>query len=355
MTLLEWHAFQLFNRADYFSLILNSGKLTQEILVDMYVCVEHGRLDWMRRNQKTIRADLYHGALEAMGNDDEEQIGRALILPSTFIGGPRYKNQLFHDAMSLVTEFGKPAYFITMTANPMWPEIQAELLPHQTAMDWPDLVARVFHVKFHELLDDVTKRGRLGVCLAHVYTVEFQKRGLPHTHTLLIMDHKSTPRSAEGIDQHVSAEIPDKTRSPQLHEAVGRFMLHGPCRADKCKTADGCKLGFPKAFRDSTDVPENAYPNYQRRAGGPTYNRCGIPVDCSMVVPYNAFLLLKFNCHINVEISASIQAVKYIFKYISKGQDRARLDLVGGNEVLAFLDAWYIGAAEGECVQLDKL
>ena len=42
-----------------------------------------------------------------------------------------------------------------------------------------------------------------------------------------------------------------------------------------------------------------------------------------MVVPYNKFLLQKYQCHINVEYCASIQSIKYIFDYIHKGSDRA--------------------------------
>jgi hypothetical protein len=40
-------------------------------------------------------------------------------------------------------------------------------------------------------------------------------------------------------------------------------------------------------------------------------------------VPYNPYLLRLFNCHINVEACGSIKAVKYLFKYIYKGHDRA--------------------------------
>jgi hypothetical protein len=43
----------------------------------------------------------------------------------------------------------------------------------------------------------------------------------------------------------------------------------------------------------------------------------------SMVVPYNPCLLRTFNCHINVEAYGSIKSVKYMFKYIYKGHDRA--------------------------------
>ena len=42
----------------------------------------------------------------------------------------------------------------------------------------------------------------------------------------------------------------------------------------------------------------------------------------SWVVPYNPYLLLRYNCHINVEICASTKATKYLYKYIHKGGDK---------------------------------
>jgi hypothetical protein len=46
-------------------------------------------------------------------------------------------------------------------------------------------------------------------------------------------------------------------------------------------------------------------------------------MDNRWVVPYNPYLLQYFNYHINVEACGSIKVVKYLFKYIYKGHDRA--------------------------------
>ncbi|XP_072087101.1 uncharacterized protein [Arachis hypogaea] len=40
------------------------------------------------------------------------------------------------------------------------------------------------------------------------------------------------------------------------------------------------------------------------------------------IVPYNATLLLKYGCHINVEYTCQTSAIKYLFKYVHKGNDR---------------------------------
>ena len=111
-------------------------------------------------------------------------IGKRIVLPSTYPGSPRAMTQNYLDAMALVRRYGKPDYFITMTANPAWPEITRHLREWETAADRPDLVARVFKLKLDELLRDLTERGVLGQAVAYTWVIEFQKRGLPHAHIL---------------------------------------------------------------------------------------------------------------------------------------------------------------------------
>ena len=79
--------------------------------------------------------------------------------------------------MAIVRALGRPTYFVTFTCNPDWPEIRAALLPGQDAQSRPDLVARVFGQKLRALLEDLTKRGIFGRCVALLMVIEFQKRG----------------------------------------------------------------------------------------------------------------------------------------------------------------------------------
>ena len=58
----------------------------------------------------------------------------------------------YQDAMAVVRRYGKPDYFITFTASPAWPEISENLPPGEHAVNRPDLVARVFHLKLKALL-----------------------------------------------------------------------------------------------------------------------------------------------------------------------------------------------------------
>ena len=51
--------------------------------------------------------------------------------------------------------------------------------------------------------------------LAVLYTVEFQKRGLPHCHILLWNDNSSKIKCPEDVDRYVCAELPDEAADPE--------------------------------------------------------------------------------------------------------------------------------------------
>jgi hypothetical protein len=51
---------------------------------------------------------------------------------------------LAKNALVLVSEYGCPHVFLTLTCNPEWPEIQSQLINGQTAFDCPDVTVPVF-------------------------------------------------------------------------------------------------------------------------------------------------------------------------------------------------------------------
>jgi len=104
------------------------------------------------------------------------------------------------DAMSLVQKFGKLDLFITMMCNSGWEEIQNELLPSQTTQDRLDLLARFFKSKFEELKDDIMVKEVLERVIVYVQVFEFQKRGLPHAHMLIILDEYDKLHNLEDYD-----------------------------------------------------------------------------------------------------------------------------------------------------------
>jgi hypothetical protein len=267
------------------------------------------------------------------GDLNGASIGRKIILPSSVHGSPRYLQQRYQDSMAIAAKYGKASLFITMTTNPKWPEITSELLEGQQANDRPDLIARVFKSKLDSLINDLLKKKIFGRAVAHIYVIEWQKRGLPHAHILLWLAAEDAPRSPDDYDRFVSAEIPDPEAFPELFAAVTMHNLHGPCgahvpqqRRPPCCDIDGkCKKGFPKAFEERTIDNPDGYPLYRRRNNGRHVTKNGFELDNRWVVPYNPWLILKYNCHICVEICSSVVSIKYIHKYCYKGPDRATL------------------------------
>lgn len=128
--------------------------------------------------------------------------------------------------MAIACYFRKVDIFLTMTTNPLWDEILRELLPNQTAYDHPDLVARVFHLKKKALIDYIYCKGIFGQTVAYVYTIEFQKRSLPHIHLLIFLDEAYKLLSPETIDSCIMARWPDPVTQPQLFDVVKRVMVH---------------------------------------------------------------------------------------------------------------------------------
>jgi len=90
--------------------------------------------------------------------------------------------------MALVRKYGKPDLFITITTNPNWREIRSNLFPGQQPSDRPDLIVRVFNAKLNEIIEEITKKQIFGQVTYYFYTIEFQKRGLPHAHLLVCLN-----------------------------------------------------------------------------------------------------------------------------------------------------------------------
>ena len=393
----------------------------QQYIVDAYAKIESQRLDWVLQNQQKLRTDSLSGLLDFLhsANDTTPSItpavttvppplasagsssthtpnvdnlpassrtvsssesqppgttGRPVILPATFGGSPRALHQAYLDSMAIVARYGKPDFFLTITANPSWPEIQRNLRPGETAADRPDLVARVFYAKFRRLLQLLTEEHFFGKAVAWTWVIEFQKRGLPHGplrrvlrlavavfkidssplfawvccvifrdqrstiqaspflistiailtgHILLIVVAEAKPRTPSDIDALVSAEIPDPETQPALYALVETHMVHGPCGvlnpSCPCMKDGLCSKNYPKRFVSETTLKVDGYPEYRRRVTVPLRTVKRGVLDTRSVVPHNLALLELFDCHLNVEICTSIKAVKYLYKYTYKG------------------------------------
>ena len=93
------------------------GRLFQQFIVDAYAIVEEDCLHWIRNNHATLRAELYCGLCDALkpGDTDTSIVGKKIILPASFTGGPRYMLQNYQDVMVVCSWAGPPDLFVTFT------------------------------------------------------------------------------------------------------------------------------------------------------------------------------------------------------------------------------------------------
>ncbi|GKB85514.1 ribonuclease H-like domain-containing protein [Tanacetum coccineum] len=127
----EYHSYIIQQRNNQGTTLLRGGRLFQQYLVDAYTAIEEQRLKWTINNQDTLRVDLYHNMCDVVtrGDTSATGLGKRIVLPRTFTGGPRYMMQNYQDAMALCRAYGNPDLFITCTSNLKWPEI-AEMLTY---------------------------------------------------------------------------------------------------------------------------------------------------------------------------------------------------------------------------------
>ena len=177
----------------------------------------------------------------------------------------------------MTTEFGTPDLLITQTANTEWREIKENLRPGERYVDRPELVCRVFKQKSDALRHDVCDLHYFGRCIAWVYVIEFQKRGLPHMHLIVWLASKFKLTN-DTVDKFISAELPNQ-KNTRLFEIVSTKMIHTPCNGTDdygrfCRVKDKkkCDKDFPKPFNKRSNLEnEDGYPIYRRREDGNTF------------------------------------------------------------------------------------
>ncbi|XP_015965261.1 uncharacterized protein LOC107488989 [Arachis duranensis] len=129
------------------------------------------------------------------------------------------------------------------------------------------------------------------------------------------MNNEFKLQTPNDIDKHIIDEILDENKRPNLHGAIQNYMVHGPCvKKRKCV------------------------------------------LDTKFIVLYNPKVLLKFGCHINVEYTCQTSSIKYLFKYVHKGNDRVTATLYNTgvpskatqvvHEIRNYYDCRYISACE---------
>ena len=86
-----------------------AGRAFQEYLIMAYAKIENQRVGYLHsdKGQKKLRAEQYDQLLEAIRDPTSDNVGRRIVLPSTYNGSPRDMNARYHDAMAIVRQYGK--------------------------------------------------------------------------------------------------------------------------------------------------------------------------------------------------------------------------------------------------------
>ncbi|XP_055910737.1 uncharacterized protein LOC129945100 [Eupeodes corollae] len=354
---MNYYSYRLMVRLNEINHILNCRRLCNQFIVDVYAKIESERLNFIRFNQKKLKSEQYIHLRDAIQNDGNfNDIGQMTILPATYTGSPRHMHEYAQDAMTYVRHYHRPDLCITFTCNPQWNEIKQYMFHGQSASDRHDIVARVFKQKLKTLMDFIVKQQVFGKVQCWMYSVEWQKRGLPHAHILVWLVDKITPNE---IDSVISAEIPNPIIDPGLFESVTKHMIHGPCGAlnvnSPCMAEGKCTKRYPRALIAETISGNDGYPLYRRPLpkddGETVMVKCknqDIKIDNRWIVPYSPLLSKTFGAHINVEYCNSVKSIKYICKYVNKGSDLAYFGIAGdkSDEITSYQLGRYISTNE---------
>ena len=123
----------------------------------------------------------------------------------------------------------------------------------------PISVSRQFSLKFHAFFQKVLVKGEVLGKVDHFYwKKEYQNRGAPHYHVLLlirdapVIDQDEPGKVLAWIQERITCQIPDES-NPDLHRLVTRFQMH-KCSAycKRRRECSGntfitrCRIGFPR-------------------------------------------------------------------------------------------------------------
>lgn len=127
-----------------------------------------------------------------------------------------------------------------------------------------------------------------------MYTIEFQKRGLPHAHIVLWLADGDKIMSTDEIDLMISAELLDKETNNVAYQAVAQYMMHGPCGEANprcpCMANGKCTKYYPRPYTSSTTIDSNGFATYRRRDTGRT-------VECNKIYLDNRCFSQIFRHH----------------------------------------------------------
>jgi len=116
------------------------SRLGQTYIVDNVSRAIDYRLAWHKRHQEDVfgisKNSTMQSPQESMydENENDDADNEQTFLGQSFHGSRRHLRSLSANALSIVSEFGRPSIFITLTCNAYWDEITEMLLESQVIL-----------------------------------------------------------------------------------------------------------------------------------------------------------------------------------------------------------------------------
>ena len=287
-------------------------------------------------------------------------------VPNAIPGSKGYWSSRLLDVLAMSHELGKPDFFVTLTQNDAWPELQAhitrgagqtakgldfdESLPKHTcqdpAMEFPTETVVAFHKRFQLLREKVLedRSGPLGQVNDYWWRIEYQRRGALHVHMVVWCEPDTIPEDAVIAEFPRSEDIDDQF-TQACRSYVEKFQIHSTCVPERCfkgpgeKFLDHCKYGFPFGIKKADRPDESGMRMLYRRR----YK------EDSRVVPYNLPILLLMGAHVNIQRVTSGGWELYLAKYVAKAEPSFDLKLPeDASECEKYLRTRVVGRLEVE-------
>jgi hypothetical protein len=116
------------------------------------------------------------------------------------------------------------------------------------------------------------------------------------------------------IDTVIKTELPNAEENLSLQENVLKYNMHHcdhlAYPPNRCYRGGKYLCGFPKPSEQTTTIDES---------GRVVYRRCK-EMDRKVVL-YMPFVTQLIDCHLNVDVTFTVNIFKYLNKYLFKGPD----------------------------------
>ena len=159
--------------------------------------------------------------------------------------------------------------------------------------------------------------------------IEYQHRGMPHCHIVVkfsdMPEDEDTTGKINFINEFIFAKAPPAPNASsclddkRYYTYVHQHMIHHCAVAvNGCKKSltTKCKRGYEDMSICDTHFDDRGYPVYEK-----------LNQNDFCVVPHNRTILLDWNGHANVEYSAGVRCIMYLYKYLYKGPKKASFSI----------------------------